>query len=496
MKGFVWLTGAGCHSREFLTLEGLNALKAADAVVYDDLLAEELLDFADLDAEKIYVGKRLGRHSMPQEEINALLVSLAGAGRKVCRLKGGDAFVFGRGGEEALALKAAGLPYTVVPGVSSAVTLPEIWGIPLTHRGLSRGFHVVTAHTAAGSAGTLRERLKTLVPAAAAGDTLVFLMGLTRLRQIADILMEEGLSPDLPAAVLGTSAVRGTLSTIAARAEGFPGPAVIVAGETAGLDLRPAARPLDGLVIGLTGTPAFQARLREALLPYGGTVISLQKSQVTPCCEPAALARALDRKPTWLSFTSPNGARVFFSLFYQFGDVRALSGVKFAAVGNGTAEALASYGIKADLVPAEHHTAALGEALASAAAAEGEGAGVLLLGAENASRAPELALEAAGVPYERLSIYRLEAGPAAGTETDYLLFGSAGGVENYLREGGLMPRKAACCIGQYTAGRAEKLGFERLLTAEDASAEALAAVLAAYEAREQKASETEQETGI
>ncbi len=153
MSGFVWLVGAGCQRSDLLTLAGLRALQDADVVVYDDLLAPGILEYAAPGAEKRYVGKRLGKHSAVQEEISGLLVSLAKEGKRVCRLKGGDPFVFGRGGEEALALQAAGVPYTIIPGVTSAVAVPELAGIPVTHRAVSRSFHVVTGHTASGPEG-------------------------------------------------------------------------------------------------------------------------------------------------------------------------------------------------------------------------------------------------------------------------------------------------------------------------------------------------------
>ena len=230
-RGFVWLVGAGCADRELITLRGLRAMRQAEVILYDGLLPEGLLELAPR-AEKIYTGKRSGRHSMPQEEICTLLISHAQAGRRVCRLKGGDPFVFGRGGEEALALKRAGIPYEIVPGVSSAIAVPARAGIPVTHRGLSRGFHVVTAHTAEG----LRSDLPRL---AAEPDTLVFLMGLGQLDALAAGLLAAGKPADTPAAVLGDIVVRARLDEIAAAASGVQPPAVIVVGPAAALDLRP-----------------------------------------------------------------------------------------------------------------------------------------------------------------------------------------------------------------------------------------------------------------
>ena len=238
--GKVYLVGAGCGAADLITVRGLRLLERCGAVVYDDLLSPELLDAAPESAERIYVGKRRGRHSMAQEDINALLVAKAREGKTVVRLKGGDPFVFGRGGEEALALQAAGIEWEYVPGVTSAVAVPGEAGIPVTHRGVSRGFHVVTAHTADSPDG-LPSHLEEL---ARLPGTLVFLMGLSRLEEIARRLMGAGLPRSTPAAVIGGKnaprAVRGTLGDIAERVReaGLEAPAVIVAGGTAGMDLR------------------------------------------------------------------------------------------------------------------------------------------------------------------------------------------------------------------------------------------------------------------
>ena len=238
--GKVYLVGAGCGAADLITVRGLRLLEGCGAVVYDDLLDQALLDAAPEGAEKIYVGKRRGRRSMAQEDISALLIAKAREGKTVVRLKGGDPFVFGRGGEEALALQAAGIAWEYVPGVTSAVAVPGAAGIPATHRGVSRGFHVVTAHTADSPDG-LPSHLEEL---ARLPGTLVFLMGLSRLEEIARRLIGAGLPGDTPAAVVfgknAPRAVRGTLENIAERAReaGAEAPAVIVAGGTAGMDLR------------------------------------------------------------------------------------------------------------------------------------------------------------------------------------------------------------------------------------------------------------------
>ena len=232
--GRVYLVGAGCGGADMITLRGLRLLERCDAVVYDDLLDAALLDAVPLSAERFSMGKRRGRHSAPQEEICALLIQKAREGKRVVRLKGGDPFVFGRGGEEALALREAGVPYEIVPGVTSAVAVPALAGIPVTHRGLSRSVHIATAHTS-GTPGGLPEDLDRL---AGLSGTLVFLMGVSRLERIASRLMAAGKSPETPAAVVSeTVAVRGTLENIARLAADVPPPAVIVVGEASGMDL-------------------------------------------------------------------------------------------------------------------------------------------------------------------------------------------------------------------------------------------------------------------
>ena len=236
--GKVYLVGAGCGAADLITVRGLRLLEGCGAVVYDDLLDQALLDAAPEGAEKIYVGKRRGRHSMAQEDINALLIAKAREGKQVVRLKGGDPFVFGRGGEEALALQAAGIAWEYVPGVTSAVAVPGAAGIPVTHRGVSRSFCVVAARTA-DSADGLPENLEEL---ARLGGTLVFLMGLSRLEEIARGLTGAGLPPDTTVAVIGGKnaprTIRGTLGDIAERAREAAAPAVIVVGGTAGMELR------------------------------------------------------------------------------------------------------------------------------------------------------------------------------------------------------------------------------------------------------------------
>lgn len=234
--GTVYLVGAGPGSPDLITLRGLALVRQADVVVYDRLVHPDLVEEAHPEAARLYVGKAPGRHACPQEEINDLLVAHARKGHVVTRLKGGDPFVFGRGGEEALALGVAGVPFEVVPGVTSAVSAPAFAGIPVTHRGVSTSFTVVTGHTC-GSASSEGGTSGVDWGALSGVGTLVILMGLGRLGRIARELTAQGRSPETPAAVVCSGSteeqvvVEGTLSDIAERAEGLRGPGTIVVGE-------------------------------------------------------------------------------------------------------------------------------------------------------------------------------------------------------------------------------------------------------------------------
>lgn len=240
-KGSVTLVGAGCGAYDLITLRGLQAVRNSEVLIYDDLMDERLLDHAAESCEKIYVGKRMGVHSKKQEEINALLVEKAKEGRRVVRLKGGDPFVFGRGGEEILALKKAGIEVHEIPGITSAIAVPAAAGIPVTNRKMSRSFHVITGHTA-GTEDNLPENLEAI---AKLNGTCIFLMGFHQLSLITQKLIDYGKEKQTPAAVVhgnfdGTAdTVRGTLEDIAEKVKksNLETPAVIVVGETAGLEL-------------------------------------------------------------------------------------------------------------------------------------------------------------------------------------------------------------------------------------------------------------------
>ena len=445
------------------------------------LTADALLEEAPL-AERYPAGKRSGSHSMPQEEISALLVRLAREGKTVVRLKGGDPFVFGRGGEEILALQEAGIPFEEVPGISSAVAIPAEAGIPVTHRELSRSFHVITGRTAAGGE-LLPESLQAL---AALQGTLVFLMGLGGLERIAAGLIAAGKSPQTPAAVVsgGNSPspanLRGTLETIAeqARAAAVQAPAVIVVGETAALHLESGiSRSLRGVSVGLTGTPAFAAKLADTLRPLGARTFPLLTARIRPLPLEFDLSRLGDGAGKWIVLTSANGVSCFFDLLNREKiDLRSLKGCKFAVIGRATGEALARHGVFADLCPGR----ATGEDLAAAlCAAVRPPETALLFRAAGSSPALGKALEGSRIPVEEHSLYETVYVPCEPQEQpDYLTFASAGSVRAYFRAFGAPPESCTCvCIGPVTAAALQERTPAPFLTAPDISAASIASAI-------------------
>ena len=489
--GCVWLIGAGCGGADLLTVRGRELLGQCDVVVYDDLIGQDLLAQVPPGARRLYMGKRCGKHSAPQEEICRVLVEEARAGRRVARLKGGDPFVFGRGGEEAQALKAAGIPFQVVPGISSAIAIPAAAGIPVTHRGVSRSLHILTGHTAGDG---LPENFAHL---AALEGTLVFLMGLSRLEEIAAGLLAAGMAPGTPAAVLSggnsphPAAVRATLDTIAPRtreADVRP-PAVIVVGGTAALDLRSGAEgPLAGVRVDLTGTDGMAARLRAALEPLGAETRRAERAVVEELPTQTKLAD-LCREGRWLVFTSANGVEVFFRRLRREGaDLRCLAGCLLAVIGGATGAALERHGFRPDLCPGVSTSEGLAAALAERMSPGGEA--VLLRAAEASRQLPTL-LRQRGIAVLEAPLYTVRsAGETDGERPDppdYLVFASAGGVERYFAAHGAVPAETVCvCIGPVTARALAERYEKSFLTAADISAAGIAETIREHQTTEKK----------
>ncbi len=477
----VWLVGAGPGDPGLLTVRGAEALARADTVVHDRLAERSLLDLAPAGAERIDVGKSPGG-PVDQEDINALLVDRARAGRTVVRLKGGDPFVFGRGGEEAEALLAAGVAFEVVPGITSAIAVPAYAGIPVTHRGLSTSFTVVTGHSRHGPDDPVHwESL------ARAGGTVVVLMGVAHRAEIARRLMSGGMPADTPVAAVrwGTRTDQSTVRTSVgdlAGAELEP-PVTLVIGAVAGLDLAWfEARPLFGRRVVVTRATAQSPGLVDALRRGGATVVSLPTIEVvepsdggTALAEAAARVRHFD----WVVFSSANTVE---RLFAHLPDARALAGTGVAAVGASTAAALAARGVVADLVP-ERATA---EALADAfpAASRCPAGRVLLPQAAGAAATMETGLSAKEWLVDVVEAYRtvpttLDADAVAGAASaDAIAFTSASTIDNYVDVAGkaAVPPVVAC-IGPVTAARARQRGLAVSVEAAESSVDGLVAAL-------------------
>lgn len=361
MGGKVYLVGAGPGDAGLLTLKGKAALERASTVIYDFLANESLLQYTLPTCEKICVGKRPGKKNSTQESINQLMVSKAAEGKVVVRLKGGDPFIFGRGGEEAQALASAGIAFEVIPGVSSGYAVPAYAGIPLTHRDLSSSATFVTGHEdpSKTSSGIDWNKL------AAGSDTLVLFMGVRNLPEIAAALIKAGRNPKTPVAVIrwgtraGQQTVAGILADIAAKAEEVEAPALIVVGEVVGLrnELNWFERlPLFGKRIVTTRTREQSGNLREALTELGGEAIEIPAIEIRDPQSWQPLDQAIGRLEefSYLLFTSANGVKKFLTRLQACGrDVRDLKGIQIGAIGPGTAAELAATGIRADFMPAE-----------------------------------------------------------------------------------------------------------------------------------------------
>lgn len=490
--GFVHLVGAGCGRADLITVRGLNLLRCCEVVIYDDLIDTALLDMAPEGAERIYVGKREGRPSANQEWICHLLVEKANEGKRVVRLKGGDPFVFGRGGEEMLALMAAGVPCDEVPGISSAIAIPASAGIPVTHRGVSTSLHIVTGHTIHTEDG-LPGDLNRL---AGMHGTLVFLMGLKDIERLTGGLMEAGMAPETPAAVVSggcapcPAVVRADLREIAQRCKsaGVQAPAVIVVGGVAQMNLRAQVQlPLEGKRVGLTGTPSMAEKLHLLLEEAGAQVQIVSESTVQTLPLNNELENLCDGDPHWLVFTSANGVRVFYREVLRRGlDLRRFHACKFAVIGAATGAALREGGIQPDLCPENVYTSeALGEELCAAVK---PGEDVVLLRSALATRILPETLAKGGITPRELSLYTVQGNarmqPPALEDLDYLVFSSAGGVEVFLKQYGRIPKKCICaCIGTTAAQPLGNQSKERVLIAKRASAEALVAEICLHAAQ-------------
>ena len=401
--GHVALVGAGPGDPGLITLAGLEALRSADVVLYDALAPAALLREARAEAEVVAVGKRAGAHLASQDEIEALMLARAKAGKRVVRLKGGDPFVFGRGSEELRACREAGVPCTVAPGVTSAIGALAYAGIPVTHRGLAGAFMVLNARSVEGDAANWR--------AAAEVDTLVLLMGAGTLAECADRLIDADRSPDTPAASVqwGTRpdqrVVTGALAGIAERVTeaGLTAPLVTVVGKVAGLAGELAwfdPGPLSGRRVAVTRSRAQASELVGLLEAEGAFVTEAPAIELVSRAGLPDLCEAVAAPADWWAFSSANGVEAAMQTLLAAGlDARALAGRRLAAVGDATADALAGYGLRADFVPEQSWSTALAELPAET----GEAVTVF----QSNLSAPDLALalEARGLSVRAVTAY-------------------------------------------------------------------------------------------
>jgi uroporphyrinogen III methyltransferase / synthase len=461
----VYLVGAGPGDPGLLTVRGAELLAHADVVVYDRLAPRALLDLARPSAQLLAAGKAPGQVEMTQDEINAALVEHGAAGRTVVRLKGGDPFVFGRGGEEAEALRAAGIPFEVVPGITSAIAAPAYAGIPVTHRGRSTHVTVVTGHEDPGK-GHADVDWDAL---GRAGGTLVILMGAGRIGDIAKRLVDGGRAADTPVAAVrnGTrpdqQTVRATLATIADA--DVKAPAAIVVGDVAALDLAWfEKRPLFGRSVVVTRAREQASELRSRLEALGAEVLELPAIAI----EPIEFALPPLHHYAWLVFTSANGVEAFFArgLAPAGLDVRALYGVRVAAIGPGTADALTVHGVNADLVPERFVAESLLEGFPAPGA---PGERVLVARAETARDVLPRGLQGKGHEVDVLAVYRtVPVEPDAVMvarvrrgDVDAITFTSSSTVENFCAAVGTLPQSEplVISIGPITSKTAAERGL-------------------------------------
>lgn len=491
-SGKVYLIGAGPGDTGLITMKGIEALKEADVVVYDHLASASLLNETKDAAEWIDAGKFAGNHRMKQSEIEQLLIEKAMAGHVVARLKGGDPFIFGRGGEEALALTAAGIDYEVIPGVSSVYSAPAYAGIPITHRGKASSFHVITGHEdpAKGESSLDYDIL------AREEGTLVFLMGLSRLRQISDQLIEKGKDARTPAAVIasGTTArqrcVTADLSRIAETAEeaSIQPPAILVVGDV--VNLKEAVDwqqpgPLSGRKILVTATEIIARPLAEYIRRLGGEPVVMSLIGVKGQEMSSIKAVLTSPGKRWLVFTSRNGVRFFFEqMKKEQVDIRSLGDSRIAVMGAGTRKELENWGCYADLVPEQSCSESLAKALC--AHAEPDEA-ICLFRAEEASdvltkRLWEKQYRVVDIPTYRTEIMwkKRELLGEMLEDVDAVTFCSASAVSAFVQmtEGHDLVAKTIC-IGPVTAQAAKKEGLHIDKVAEQYDLEGLTEALCA-----------------
>jgi uroporphyrinogen III methyltransferase/synthase len=484
VSGRVAFVGAGPGDPGLLTARALELIAVADVILYDRLVGPGALDGARPDAELRYVGKEGGGESASQAEIEAAMVELARGGAFVVRLKGGDPFVFGRGGEEALAVRAAGIDFEVVPGVTAGVAAAAYAGIPVTHRGAASAVALVTAHEDPAK----EESALDWTALAAFPGTLVFYMGVRRLEALAERLIAAGRPSGEPAAVIergtlpGQRAILGTLGSIAADAAraGVGAPAVTLVGEVAALGGELAWReagPLDGVSVAVTRARAQASELAGRLRALGAEVVEAPSIRIVPRADPLPPLAGFDL----VCLTSANGVELLFERLAARGeDARALAGARVAAIGPGTAAALARHGVIADVVPQRFVAEGLVEALASVPVAR-----ALIARAQGARDTLPDALTARGASVEVVSLYETVAEPLdpsvarAVARADYVTFTSSSTVRFFLESASPVAATRIVSIGPVTSATLREHGLEPHVEASEHDIDGVVAAIVA-----------------
>ena len=485
--GKVYLVGAGPGDTGLLTLKGKALLMQAESVVYDRLVSQSLLDIA-CSARMIDVGKKQGEHPVPQDEINSILVREAKEGRMVVRLKGGDPYIFGRGGEEVEALVQNGIGFEVVPGVTSAVAALSYGGIPATHRDAASSVHIITAHAKAGSC--LNINYSALCEL---NGTLIFLMGVSSMHEIARGLMDAGMPETMPAAVVENGTLprqRKLVSTLGSIADqvrqvNIKSPAILTVGKVCAYSNEMdwfSRLPLKGKTVIVTRPLGRSGTLSDKLRALGADVVCFPCISTENICG-NAVTNALNnlKSYSWLVLTSPQGVSAMYAAMKKLAmDSRALSGLKIAAVGKATAKELELYGICADLVPEKYDGRALGESLVKLLSDKDR---VLILRAKKPGPGLSGVLDRAGAEYSDIAVYETsykseKSGAvkslAASESPIYVTFTSASTAEafNACTGGIIGSGLVAVCIGEQTEKRARQLGY-KTVTAERAEIDSM-----------------------
>ena len=499
-KGIVYLVGAGPGDLGLLTLRGAELLARADVVVYDALVNPELLRLAPKSVEIVYGGKRAKDHAIPQEELNRLLIAKAQEGKTVVRLKGGDPYIFGRGGEEAEELAAAKIPFEIVPGVSSVVAAPNYAGIPLTHRDYCSSFTVVTGHEDPAK----KDSDIDWAQIAKTPGTKIILMGAERIGHITEVLRANGMAAATPVAMVrwGTTgrqqSIAGTLGDIAdlAAAKNFSAPTVTVIGEVVKLRSKLnwfENRSLFGQRIVVTRTREQASQLSRQLLERGAEVWEIPTIKTIPPKRPEGIAEALVglNAYDWIVFTSPNGVSAFFEYFFKkFQDLREIGGVRIAAVGPATAAKLKELHLQVDLMPIEYVATRIAEALAAYESIEN--LRILLPRAEVANAELPKLLEDKGAIVDDIACYQTVpetediTGAAAkmlAEGADWITFTSGSTVENFHARFDLpslmkqFPQTRTASIGPETSKALVALGIKPAVEAKPHTIEGLVKAL-------------------